>query len=112
MASPGLPKEISNETVNSWAPSWHFTDREVREKDFQILKQEPQLLLWQKFPWEQAGKELCSAWAGWNSSRGHRNWCDGAAASLPGTRNGQATSGSRAVEVVAAQSVSNDRLFL
>lgn len=45
VASLSFSKEISNAVLNSWAPSWHFTDRGVREKDFQILKQELQLLL-------------------------------------------------------------------
>lgn len=32
VASPVLPKEISNEMLNSWAPSWHFIDKGVRGK--------------------------------------------------------------------------------
>lgn len=59
VASLSFSKEISNAVLNSWAPSWHFTDRGVREKDFQILKQELQLLLWQKCSCEQAGKDFC-----------------------------------------------------
>lgn len=38
MASPGLLKEISNEMLNSWAPSWHFTDRGGERKRFPDTK--------------------------------------------------------------------------
>lgn len=47
-----------------------------RKKDFQILKQELQLLPWQKFSWEQAGRQLSSDCAGWKSGSEQRNGCD------------------------------------
>lgn len=89
-----------------------------RKKDFQILKQELQLLPWQKFSWEQAGRQLSSDWAGWKSGSEQRNGCDTQQhCCLPNSGSSRypkrpSNVSLCAAEAVPAQSVSNVRLFL